>query len=102
MILQSCAKQKSPSPDGWGLELFIHLLEMMILDLLAVAEESLTHGNISGAINATFISLISKNPNLTTFGYYRPISLCNSSYMMISKMISIKLKNTLSLHISPK
>lgn len=81
-----------------GLELFIHCLELMIPELLVVAEESRTLSHISRAINATFISLISKRENPNTFADFQPISLCNFVYKMISKLISPRFKKTISSH----
>lgn len=34
-ILKECAKEKSPGSNGWGVELFLHYIELMIPDLLA-------------------------------------------------------------------
>lgn len=38
--LHTFHKDKSPGPDGWGIELFISLYEHIGADLLAVVEES--------------------------------------------------------------
>ena len=59
-VMQSSAKDKSPSPDGWDVELFIHFKELIGHAILAVTKESRTKGFIPGAINATFIALIPK------------------------------------------
>jgi len=57
-------------------------------------------GHIHNPINVTFIALIPKTDNLTSFEDFRPISLCNCLYKIISKVISIRLKVILSKHIS--
>jgi hypothetical protein len=46
-------------------------------------------GKIMGAMNATFISLIPKKNNLITFEDFRPISLCNLVYKIVSKIMKI-------------
>jgi hypothetical protein len=69
-------------------------------DLLWVIEESRRKGHIHNPINATFIALIPKTDNPTSFEDFWPISLCNCLYKIISKVISRRLKVILSKHIS--
>jgi len=69
-------------------------------DILKVVEESKKNGHIHEPINATFIALIAKSDNPTTFDDFRPISLCNCNYKIISKVISLCLKDIISRHIS--
>lgn len=65
---------------------------LLSFDLIAILEESYLLRNITCVINATFFNLILKNPNSYHFSNYRPISLCNVVYKMISKVISNKIK----------
>lgn len=76
-ILKECAKEKSLGLYGWGIEIFIHFIDLMILDLLVVAEKSRIHGFISVAINVNFITLIQKRVEPMTFADDLPISLYN-------------------------
>jgi hypothetical protein len=71
-------------------------------DILKVVEESRKNGHIHDPLNAAFITLIPKSKNPTTFDDFRPISLCNCIYNIISKVISQGLKYILSRHISRK
>jgi hypothetical protein len=52
------------------------------------------------AFNTTFIALILIEDNPTTFEKFKPISLCNCIYKIISKVISKRLKSVLSNQIS--
>lgn len=67
-----------------------------------MVEESRLNGNISHRITSTYIALIPKKKLSTSFYDYRPISLCNVLYKIISKIIAIQVRNVLSLHLSPE
>jgi hypothetical protein len=56
--------------------------------------------NIHEPLNSTFISLIPKTDNPSSFDDFRPISLCNCLYKIISKVINKRLKYILSRNIS--
>jgi len=51
-----------------------------------------TTGYLNPDINQTQITLIPKIPNLEKLEQYRPISLCNFIYKIISKVLTNKLK----------
>jgi len=57
-------------------------------------------GHIHNPIKETFIELIPKTDNPSSFENFWPISLCNCLYKIISKVINRRLKVVLSKHIS--
>jgi hypothetical protein len=65
-----------------------------------VVEESRVNGHIRNLINSTFLALIRKTDNPSSFEDFWPISLCNCLYKIILKVISRRLKVILSKHIS--
>ena len=48
---------------------------------------------IVGATNSSFLSLIPKENNPLTLNHFRPISLCNTSYKILSKILVNRMKN---------
>lgn len=85
--LGSFAKDKIPSPYGWTMEFHIHFFDLFGRFLLNIVEEARLRGNISGAINSTFLALILEKSSPKTLRDFRPISLCNILYKVISKVI---------------
>jgi hypothetical protein len=73
-VFNSFKRNKSPGPDGWPLEFFIGFFEKLEEELLRVIEELRRSRRMLAAFNATFIALIPKSDNHTSFGEYRPIS----------------------------
>lgn len=55
----------------------------------------LNGGIIPNAINSTYISLIPKINNPTKVSYFRPISLCNMFYILITEVLVNWLKSVL-------
>jgi len=94
--MKESAREKSLGPNSWGVEVFIHFADLMIPNLLAATEESRINGFILGAINATFITLIAKRKNPQSFVDFCPMSLCNTVYKLISKVIARRMKSILS------
>jgi hypothetical protein len=99
-VLTNFKVDKSLGPDGWTIEFFKHLFDIVGEDLLEMVEESRIKGFILGALNSTFITLIPKVKKPHLFGDYRPISLCNLCYKIISKIIVDQIKLILSISLS--
>ena len=56
---------------------------------------------VGGCTNSTFLTLIPKEVNPATFDKFQPISLCNSSYKILAKLLANQLKPLLGKLISP-
>eukprot|EP00253_Pinus_taeda_P011881 PITA_11881 len=93
-------KDKSPGPDGWTIELFLHFFEQIGAEITEVVEESRQKGVIYRPFNSTFISLIPKKDDPESFEDFRPISLSNCIYKIISKVIALRIAPILSRNIS--
>ena len=58
-------------------------------------------GKMGGATNSTFLALIPKEANPSSIKWFRPISLCNASYKIFSKVLSLRLEPIIQSLISP-
>jgi hypothetical protein len=50
---------------------------------------------MGGATNSSFLAMIPKEKNATSFDRFHPISLCNVSYKILAKVIANRLKSML-------
>ena len=98
--LHSFKKDRSPGPDGWPAEFYIHFFGLLGKDLLAAIEHTRVSGCVPPSLNSTFLAMIPKKDKPITFADFRPISLCNLLYKLISKVIVVHLKPHLDTHIS--
>jgi hypothetical protein len=99
-ILSHFKTERSPGPDGWTSEFFSFFFDLVGEDLLQMVEDTRIKGKIAGSINSTFLVLILKDNSPISFNDYRPISLCNLIYKIISKVISNRIKPFLGRSLS--
>lgn len=93
--LDGMEPDKAPGPDGFNARFFQTCWSTINKDLLRMLRKSQACSNIGGSTNSAFLALIPKEKGATDFGRYRPISLCNTSYKLITKTIANRLKNVL-------
>ncbi|KAL5567823.1 hypothetical protein UlMin_024398 [Ulmus minor] len=94
------APSKSPGADGMS-ALFYHNYWHVVGDEVATACLGVLNEGMSlASTNETLISLIPKVKNPIRITDYRPISLCNVIYKIISKMLSNRLRLVMNNVIS--
>ena len=71
-------------------------------DVVSAVLDFLNNGNMLPEINHTNIVLIPKVKDPEKMSDFRPISLCNLIYKIISKVLANRLKQVLPYIISPK
>jgi len=94
-------KYKAPAPDGFGAAFFQDHWLMIHTDVCQAIKSFFLDGKLLRQINHTLIELIPKVENLTTTAQFRPISLCNSLYKIIVKILVNRMHPVLGKIIDP-
>ena len=92
---------KTPRPDGMNALFYQKFWHVVGKDVVTAVLDFLNDGILLPALNHTDIVLIPKVKNLEKMSDFRPISLCNVIYKIISKVLANKLKQVLPNIISP-
>ena len=93
--------------DGIGCNLGMSLIERRISWLIvgssvvSVVKKVFLERKVSNYLNKTHIALIPKIQGSETIANYRPISLCNTVYKIITKIIVARIRPHLDKLISP-
>lgn len=99
-ILHDFDNDKSLGPDGWTIEFFTHFFDLVGSELREAVEDIRIKIKLPKDLNATFISLILKKDRPKYFNDYRPISLCNLVYKVVTNFLSNKVKTVFERVIS--
>jgi hypothetical protein len=83
---------KAPGPDGLHAVFYKRFWEMLGDDLIKEVLHAVNNISVPEGWNNTTIVLIPKVDNPEKVTQFRPISLCNVVYKVISKMLSDRLK----------
>jgi hypothetical protein len=99
--LHDMAPLKAPGPDSFTAGFFQKNWSVVREDICHTILSTLNSGVLPSFLNRTNIALISKIKNSVSVIDFRPISLCNVMYKMISKILANRLKRILPHIISP-
>jgi hypothetical protein len=100
-VLQQMNSDKSPGPDGFSVHLYLISWKIIKNDLVCMIQYVQKSVRMGGNTNSSFLDLIPKEINPSSFSRFCPISLCNVSYNIISKIIENHIKPFLPSLISP-
>lgn len=93
--------QKSLSPDGIPAFFYQDLWKIVRQDIFNFVHAFFHSGNLLKSLNQTFIALIPKIRDPKEVAHFRPISLCNVTYKIISKNLVSRLKPFMDSLITP-
>ncbi len=92
---------KAPGPDGFPIEFYKKFADLLGPLLVAVYNESFNTGTLPLTLTQASISLLPKEgKDPTRCESYRPISLLNVDFKILSKMIALRLEPILPTIIS--
>ena len=86
---------KSPGPDGMSLIFYQKYWDMVGPQVVQCVIHTLRTGIMPHEVNDTYICLIPKVKCPQKITEYRPISLCNVIYKLVSKVLANRLKGVL-------
>lgn len=92
---------KVPGSDGFGPKFYQTYWPIIGKEVSTTVKSFFFHGKIPAAPNHTIIVVLPKIENPESPNHFKPISLCNTIYKEISKLLVSRLSPILQHHISP-
>jgi len=92
--------EKAPGPEGMIALFYQKFWDIVKNDLTHMVNQFLFEGTMAQGLNDTNICLIPKTTKPNEMTKFRPISLCNVNYKIISKVLCQRLKKVLPQRIS--
>eukprot|EP00253_Pinus_taeda_P028357 PITA_28357 len=96
----SMQQDKAPGQDGFTVAFYRNHWETIKKDLIRMVKNVFLKYKMGNNIESSHLALIPKDSNPQSFDRFRPISLCNVSYKIITKILANRLKNLLPSLIS--
>jgi len=92
---------KAPGLDGFSIHFYRIYWDIIKANLFRMIKGFLGKAKVGGSTKSTFLVLIQKEANPLEFDRFRPISLCNASYKIFTKLLANRIKPPLEKLISP-
>jgi len=92
---------KAPGPDGFSASFFQDHWPIIKDQLCFAIKDFFQSGKMLKEVNHTFIALIPKVENPETTTQFRPISLCNTTYKIIARILVNRMRPILQRLIHP-
>lgn len=100
LAISSMPLDKAPGPDGFTVSFYKTHWETIKKDFIRMVRNFQRKNKLGSSVKSSFLALIPKDPNPQSYDRFRPISLCNVSYKIISKILANRLKRILPSIIS--
>ena len=100
-VIWAMELDKAPGPDGFSIHFYKVCWAIIKTDLVQMVTAFRRKEKVGGCTNSTFLALIPKEANPSSFDRFCPISLCNVSYKILAKLLSNRFNLLLSKLISP-
>lgn len=94
--LFDCEPNGAPGPDGFSFKFYQYFWEVVKDDLFQLCHQFYLNSLHLDKINKSIICLIPKVTHASNIGNYRPISLVNCSFKLISKILTHRLSPIMS------
>ncbi|KAI0507814.1 hypothetical protein KFK09_013942 [Dendrobium nobile] len=91
-IIFSSSKSSSPGPDGYTYEFYKSTWSITGHYVCQVVKIFFETGSLPNSVKATAIVLIPKTSHASHINEFRPISLCNTFYKIIAKILANRMK----------
>ena len=92
---------KAPGLDGLHVGFFQRFWLLVGGSVRGIVKEAFQCGEVPGFLNKTLVTLIPKHPSAANLSSFQPISLCNTVYKLITKIVVAWIRPLLSDLISP-
>ena len=99
-MLAEMEGDKAPGPNGYTMAFFRNCWRVVEADVMAIFKHFHRYSVFEMSLNASFLTLIPKNPNAVNIMEFRPISLVGSVYKLLSKVLANRLRVVLDCLIS--
>ena len=92
---------KAPGPDGFSAHFYKACWPIIKLYLVRMVFCFQRKAKVGGCTNSSFLTLVPKEVNPSSFDRFCAISLCNVSYKILAKLLANRFKLLLGRLISP-
>lgn len=99
-VVWSCEGDKSTSPNGFNFTFYKQFWKLIKNEVCDYVQEFFYNARFPKAFTASYFALIPKTDHPQSLSEYRPISLIESMYKILAKLLALRFKSVLGKVIS--